>query len=504
MSVRLAIGAGRARLVRQLLTESVVLAMLSAAAGLLVAWWGTRLLLAIAADGAAPIPVAARMDLPVLGFTLALSVLAVGLFGLLPALRASRVDLASAMRASGQSIAGGAFGHRGQRAPLGRLVIAVQVALSLVLLVGAGLLTRSVTRLMSADLGLDRDHLLIVDVDARAAGHTGERLQVLTRRLSERFIRTPGVAAVAYSNNGIFSGRESTIATHVPGFTASAPDDTLANFDRVSAGYVHAIGGRLLRGREFTDADADGARVVMINSTMERFYFDTTSAIGKTVRLEDSTVAEIIGVVEDVTDRSLNADPVRRIYLPYDRPSQGSPGSLIFALRTTGDPALLATAVRQAILAVDANMPIYGIHPLHLRMRQSIREQRLLARLAAGFGGLALLLAAVGLYGVMTYAITRRTGELGLRFALGAQRRDVVAMVLGDALRLVLLGVIVGVPLALAATRLLRNQLHDIDPADPMVIAVSLIVLTLSAILAALIPAIRAARVSPVVALQQG
>jgi predicted permease len=503
IGVRLAIGAGRARLVRQLLTESVLLAVLSGAAALLVSWWGSRLLLSFAADGAPAIPLNTGLDLPVLGFALAVSMVAVVLFGLAPALRASRVDLASTMRADSRAVAG-SLGARGQRVPLGRMLIAAQVALSLVLLIGAGLLVRNVHSMLDSDPGLDRDHLLIVDVDARGAGYTGDRLTVLTRDIEQRFSRLPGVRVVSHSENGIFSGTESANTFQIAGFTARTADDTSAFYDRVGSRYVEAIGARLLRGRDFTARDdALAPHVALVNRTMEQFYFPGGTAIGQRLRFNDSTSAEIVGVIDDVVDHDLTAAPVRRFYFPYEQPGLDDPGSLVFTVRTTGDPAALIASVRAELKAASPQLPVYGIDPLSILMRQSIREQRLLARLATGFGGLALLLAAIGLYGVMTYAIARRTGEIGLRVALGAQRSDVIGMVLRDALRLVLLGVGVGVPLALAATRLLQSQLHDVDSSDPLIIALCLAVLALTALLAALLPALRAARVAPLVALRQ-
>ncbi|MEP6571497.1 MAG: ABC transporter permease [Gemmatimonadota bacterium] len=504
MGVRLAIGAGRFRLVRQLLTESVLLALLGATAGLGLAWWGSHVLLALAADGAPAIALDVRLDAPVLAFTVALSALAVGAFGLMPALRSSRVDLAQALRAGARSVNSNALGARGQRMPMGRLLIAGQVALSLVLLVGAALLVRSLSSVEQADTGLDRDHLLIVELDALAAGYRGDRLASLTQELSERFSRLPGVAAVAFSENGIFSGTESMNSFSVPGFVARTREDSVAATDRISPGYVTAIGGHLLRGREFTAQDAGHApRVVILNETMAQHYFPGTNPIGATMRFDDTTAAEIVGVVASIKDHDLEGAPIRRFYSPYLQFGAGEPGSLRFEIRASGNPADLVMPVRQQIKALDPSLLIGGIDPLSLLMRQSVREDRLLARLASGFGVLALLLAAVGLYGVMTYAITRRTGEIGLRVALGAQRGDVIAMVVRDALGLVLLGLVIGLPLALASARLLRSQLHGIEPSDPVSIAIALVVLLASAIVAAFLPALRAARVEPLVALRQ-
>jgi predicted permease len=500
MSVRMAIGARRGRLVRQLLTESLVLAVLGAAAGLAVAIWGSRFLLALAADGGTAILLDTALDLRVLAFTGVLSILAVAFFGLAPALRASRVDLASTMRAHARSVGG--FGGR---APLGRLLIGGQVALSVVLLVGAALLVQSLRAVENTDPGLDRDHLLIVSVDAVSRGYADQRLAALAHDVNARLIQVPGVAAGSYSENGIFSGTESATGIQVAGFTAHQATDSVAYYDNIGPGYIHAIGGRLLAGREFTEADRlTSANVIVINETMAKFYWKGADAVGQTVHFNDTTAAEVVGVVADTKDHRLTGESVRRFYQPYDQAAvSGNIGNLRWELRATGDPAALTTVVKREILAIDPQLTIDAIDPLSVLMRQSIREERLVARLATGFGVLALLLAAIGLYGVMTYAITRRTGEIGLRVALGAQRSAVLGMVLGDALKLVGLGVAAGVPLALGATRLLQGQLHGVSSADPLAIGIALIVLGVSATLAALLPALRASRVAPLVALRQ-
>lgn len=507
MAVRLALGADRSRLVRQLLTESAVLALLSAGAGLLIAWWGSHALLAMASDSR-PLPLNLGLNITVLAFTLAVSMLAVGLFGLAPALRASRVDLASTMRAGAHSVAGSALGNRGQRAPLGKLLIAGQVALSVVLLLGAAMLVRSLRNVQSIDVGLDRDHLVILDVDMVSRGYQGARLANLVHTLRDRLLAVPGVADVAYSENGVFSGTESETTVEVPGFNAASVNDTIIAYDQVSPNYVRTLGARLVQGRDMAASDeGKPPRVGLVNQALADFYFPNQRAVGKFVHFNDSIAVEIIGVLADTRDHRLDGRPARRMYFPYvhtDTSSGqlGQPGSLRFEIRTTGDPAASVQLVRRAVRAVDPSLPIDGIDPLPTLMRDSIRQEWLVARLATVFGGLALLLASVGLYGVMTYAITRRTGEIGLRVALGAQRGDVVRMVLFDALRLVGLGVVVGMPVALWSTRLLKTQLHGVEMADPISIGVAVSVLVASAVVAVLIPAMRAARVSPIVALR--
>lgn len=507
MTVRVAIGAGRFRIVRQLLTEAFLLALLGAAGGLALAWYGSRLLLALASSGAsmssAPL-LGLRLDLPVLSFTVLASVVAVALFGLAPALSASRVDLASAMRAHARSVTGGGSARRGVRMSLGQLLIAGQVALSLVLLVGAGLLVRSLQHMQRVDTGLDREHLLIVDIDKTAGDYRGARTANLVRDLGERFARIPGVVATSYSENGIFSGSESATTIKVEGFVARTADDSVANMDRVGPGYVKTLGAHLLQGREFAESDMElGERVAMVNASMARHYFGAQSAVGHYLTYDDSIAMRIVGVVADIKDHALDGTPIRRFYLPYLQPAFGEAGGLRFAIRTAGDPALLAKHVTDAARAADPLLPVDDVSALSRLMAQSIQSEEVLARVSTGFGVLALLLASVGLYGVLAYAVTRRTGEIGLRVALGAQRSTVIRMVLSDAVRLVAIGVAIGTPLAIAGARLLRAQLHGVNEVDPVAIAVALGALIVSGVVAALIPALRASRVTPLTALRE-
>jgi hypothetical protein len=242
--------------------------------------------------------------------------------------------------------------------------------------------------------------------------------------------------------------------------------------------------------------------VAVVNESMARFYYGSAAAIGRTFELNGTSVS-IVGVVADTKDHRLDVPPARRFYVPYFQGPPGDADALRFEVRTSGDPALVARAAHDAILAVDPAMPAGDIFPLSVLMRESVRQERLLTRVATGFGVLALLLAALGLYGVMTYAVTRRTNEIGLRLALGAQRQRVITLVMADSLRLVAMGVAIGVPLAFASTRLLRTQLHGVAPTDLAALLVAIGVLTASAVVAALVPALRAARIAPLAALRE-
>jgi predicted permease len=505
MAVRLALGADRSRLLRQLMTESALLALLSAAAGLVVAWWGSRGLLALAADGTS-IPLDLGLDLSVLAFTAVVSLLAVAVFGLAPALRASRVDLAETMRGEAGSIAGARSGRRGRFA-LGDLLVAGQVAVSLVLLIGAAMFVRSLGNVQSVDAGVDREHIVIAAVDINARGYDVDELASTTRLIRDRLAALPGVAAVTLSENGLFSGTDWSTTVQVPGFAARTSKDSVVATDQVGAGFAHAIDARLVAGRDLSASDEDRLpRRALVNQALASFYFPGRSAVGQFLHFDDTVAVEIVGVIADVRDRSLASEVRRRVYFPYlhrgDTASIGTPSSLHLIVRTSESAGAMLEPIRRAISSIDPQLPIDAINPLTRLMARTIREERLVARVASGFGLLALLFAAVGLYGVMTYAITRRTGEIGLRVALGAQRDDVARMVFGDAMRLVGVGLVTGVPIALVTTRLLRTQLHDVGAVDPASIGVAVGVLATSAVLAVALPALRAARVSPMEAMR--
>jgi predicted permease len=436
----------------------------------------------------------------VLGFTLLVTGVTAVLFGLAPALRATRVDLGTSLRAGGRGTTGGLLGGPG-RIGVGKLLVVLQVALSLILLVGTGLLIRSTRALTNVDPGLARDRLLIVTVSAAPTGFEGDRLAQLVRTLLERVRAIPGIAAATFSENGIFSGTESSTNLAVEGFTPRAVDDTIVNYDRVGPDYVTAVGARLIAGRDITDRDDERAPpVALVNATMAAFYWPHGRAIGHRIRV-DSTSYEVVGVVADTKDHELRQVPARRVYLPAYQIGP-MPLEFSFELRATGDPTRLTAAVQRELTAANASLLVLYNDPLTALMRQSIRQDLLVTRVASFFGALALALAALGLYGVMMYATLRRTGEFGLRMALGADGARVRGMVLREALALVAGGAVVGVPLALAAARLLRNQLYGVETVDLPSLGAALGVLVVSAAIAGYLPAARAARVGPLEALR--
>ncbi|MGN6377953.1 MAG: FtsX-like permease family protein, partial [Gaiellales bacterium] len=487
-------------LVRQLLTESLILGALGGAVGLLLALWGSHALLTLAGGSAGAIPLDVRTDWRVLGFTLAITGVTAVLFGLLPAIRTTSVEPGTTLRAGGRGATGSILG--GPRGiGLGKVLVVLQVALSLTLLVGTGMLVRSTRALVSVDPGLARDRLLIVTVDAAPTGLEGERLAQLVRTQLERLRAIPGVAAASFSENGIFSGTESATGVEVEGFTARTADDSTVNYDHVGPGYVEAIGARLVAGRDVTERDDERApKVALVNTTMAAHYFPHGDAIGHRVTA-DSVTYEIVGVVADTKDHEVRQTPAPRLYLPAYQASE-MPVGLSYELRAAGDPVQLVAAARRELAAVNGSMVVLNNDPLATLMRLSISQDLLVARVASIFGLLALGLAALGLYGVMTYTTLRRTSEFGVRMALGADGGQVRRMVLREAMAMVVAGTLVGVPVALAATRLLRSQLYGVEAVDPPSIAVALGVLLASAVIAGYLPAARAARVGPTEALR--
>ena len=420
-------------------------------------------------------------------------------FGLAPSLRATRVQLAAALRAGGRSVMGGS-GRMGRLGGGGWLVV-TQVALSTLLLVATSMLVRSTQRLEHADVGVARDRLLIASIDAGRSGYSGPRLAALYRELTTRLEQLPGVAGVSFSENGLFNGTESGTNVTVPGFVAHADSDTTVVYDDVGPGYFHTVGAHILRGRDFEARDGEsGSKVMIMNETMARFYFPQGDAIGQYI-FTDSADREVVGIVRDIEEHGLRNPPSRRLYYPALQ-SRSPPPFFRIELRTTGDPAALVQPVQRALTAADASLAVLDVEPLPDLIRDSIAQDRLVAQVVTFFGIVALVLAALGLYGVLAYATLRRTSEFGLRMALGARPGDVTGMVLREALTLVAAGVLVGLPLAFGASHLLRDRLFGIDVLDPPSIALAVVVLGMTAAVAGYLPARRAARVAPLEALR--
>jgi predicted permease len=371
------------------------------------------------------------------------------------------------------------------------------------------MLTRSLQALQSIPLGLDRDRLIVADLDILTRGDSADRLASVVGTLRDRVRAMPGVAGVTVSNNGLFTGTEWHTELGVEGFTPRVHDDSSVAYDMVGADYAKTIGARVTAGRDFSTSDEGlTARSAIVNEAFARFYLPGRNPIGQTIRLDDSARMEIVGVVADVRGQSLEVPTgrdARRVYVPFlhksIRGDYGQPDDLRLIVRTTGDPNALVQRLRREIVATDPSRPIDDIRPLSALVRVSIREERLVARISTALGVLALLLAGIGLYGVTSYTVARRTSEIGVRVALGARSADVVRMVIRDVLKPVTLGVLLGLPFAFYAMRLLERYLSGAT-SHPSSALVGILVLAVSAALAGAAPALQASRIDPLVALR--
>ncbi len=497
LSLRMALGAGRLRLIQQLLTESTLLALGGGALGLLVAVSGSKALLKLASGGPAPIPLVVHLDGRILAFTAFLSLATSVLFGVIPSLRSTRVDLATALRTAGRSVA-----NRPGRVAVGKVLVVAQVALSLLLLVGTGMLVRSIHQLQHAEVGMAREALLVTEVDAQRAGYSDTRLNALIRDLVERTRQVPGVVSASASENGLFSGTESGGSVQVEGFTARSDQDSLVVYDDAYAGYFATLGAHLLLGRDFGERDSEtGPKVAVLNQTAAAFYFAKTSPLGHHLTL-DSATYEIVGVAADVEEQDVRNKAQRRVYFSMPQLGKDIPRRFRIEARASGDPARLSEPVRRAIVAADPQLVVTDVSTVSDLTRYGISQDILVAKVVTFFGLLTLGLAALGLYGVMATATARRTTEFGLRMALGANPGTVTGMVLKESLLMVVGGLVIGLPAALLAVRLLKSQLYEVPAIDPPSLIFAAGVLVLSALAAGYLPARRAARVAPLEAIR--
>jgi predicted permease len=497
MTVRMTLGAAQGRLIQQMLIEGALLAVVSSVLGLFAATWGARVLLATV-NASTPLAIDTAPDARVLAFTATMTLVCVLLFGLLPAFRATRVDLATSLRSQGRNLMGAA---RVGRVPFGRALVVAQIALSMLLLIGGGLLLRSMQQLLHGDLGVDRDHLVAVRVRTARSPYAGARLGQLRRDLAERVGRVPGVDAAAFADHGLFSGGASGYYVTVPGFVPQADSERQVSLDRVGPNFFHAIGGRLLRGRDIEPRDLETKpAATVINETMAKRYFGARDPLGVTVTV-DTVPYMIVGVVRDFQSRDVRGKPHREMYLAFNDPNSGETGQAKLSVHVRGDPASFVGPIRRAIEDVDGTLPIF-VDPVKDLVRGTVSEDVLLVQVTTFFCIVTLVLAALGLYGVTAYSSSQRTSEFGLRSALGAEPGEVTRMVLGEAVRVALVGVVIGVPAGLAATRLLRAQLFGVGTIDVPSLSIAIVVLVATAVVASYLPARRAAKVGPLEALR--
>jgi predicted permease len=503
IAVRVTLGAGRARVFRQLLTESILLAGWGGALGLLLAQWADIALLRLVSRGPLPIPLDVHPDARILLFTLGVSVLTGVLFGLVPAFRSLRVDLNSVLKGTSQSVVGGAA--QGGRIPFGKILVVAQVALSMLLLIVAGLFVHSFQKLAEVKLGYDRDHLLLFGVNPVTSGYKGQEIVQLYKGMLERLRAIPGVRGVTLSQNGLFSHSESADEISIDGFTPRSGQEMHARFDEVGPNYFSTVGIPVLMGREITaDDGGNGQRVGVINQTMAKYYFGDSNPIGR--RIWDMfptthTDFVVVGVVADAKYNSVREKTPRRFYVPYFHPI-GEVDFATFEVRVAGDASSVTSAVRDALKEAAPSLPPIDIHTMNELVGESLTRDRMITELAGFFGALAVLLACIGIYGIMAYAVAGRTNEIGIRMALGARQGDVVWMVLHETMLMVVIGAAIGVPSVLGASKLIGSLLFGLSAADPVALSLATVLVFTVAGIASYLPARRASRTDPAVALR--
>src|SRR6266508_1388989 len=509
IGVRLALGASRGRLIRQLLTESILLAVVGGALGLVFAMWIKDGLLAVSDWG--PKALEPNLDWRVLGFTLGLSLFTGIVFGLAPAWRATNVDLTPALKDSGRSSIGAS------RSLLSRGLVVMQVALSLLLLVGAGLFVRTLLNLQRVDPGFNTKNLLLFSVPPSLLGYKDERLVQLYERMTERLESLPGAPKVTFSSSPLLAQNTNSSGVYLRSALAAAPD---ADGRIRPTGNSNVLYGRenfletmeipLLQGRAFNRQDDERApKVVIVNQTFANRFFPGETPIGKrfTFDLKKPDEIEIVGLVKDAKYATQREETPPTCYLPW-RQSVNSVGFAMFQLRTTGDPSAVIAAVRQAAREVDENLPLWNVKTQVEQADETLRMERLFAKLVTLFGLLAQQLASLGLFGVLAYAVSQRTHEIGIRMALGASQTDVLKMIVKQGMALSLIGVALGLGGAYVLTKYLESwmqlsrMLYGVRPSDPTTYGVVAVLLTVVALIACYLPARRATKVDPIIALR--
>lgn len=498
MAVRLSLGATRARIVRQLLTESLLLAMLGTVLGILIAYWSASSLAAfLAANWYMPLELDVRPDGIVLGFTIAVALLTTLLFGLAPAVQSLRVDLAPAIKRGGKTLPG-ARGLGVWRFGFGSGLVVAQVGLSIIVLAGAGLLVHTLVNLETLDVGFDTHHVLLFRADSSLTDYKADRARILYRELQDRLAALPGVTSASYSMVALLSGAGIDTEFALP----ATPDEKLSS-DVLPVGqhFFETMHVPLLAGRTFVAADLEARakpEPVVVNEALAKALFGKESPLGRQfIEPGIDTLRVIVGVVRDARYTSMRREPAPTAYVPLHQD-----GGAEFELRTAGDPRAIASAVRAAVNEVAPNILISDLETQTDQIEHALYQERLFASLSALFSALALLLACIGIYGLLSYEVTRRTHEIGVRMALGAAPRDVLRLVFRRGLLLVTMGTVMGVAAAVGLTRYLQSLLYGIRAVDPFTYACAVILLAVVALAACWIPARRAMRVDPMVALR--
>jgi putative ABC transport system permease protein len=501
IAIRMALGSGRWRLIRQLLTESLLLSLTGAALGILFAHWGARLLVGFLSLGQNKVFLDLSIDYRVLTFTGGVAILTGLLFGLAPAWKGTRVDPQSAMKANARgTIEGAKFG-------IGKALVVLQVALSLVLVVGAGLMLSTFFRLETLDPGFDRGHVLMVDVDLRNGQYPLARRGVIVAEMLGHLRVLPGVRSASASDETPINGAVDARYLRFDGYASKGKEDTLVYDNSVSDRFFETLGTDLLAGRDFNSHDTlESPKVAIVNQTLVKKFFAGKNPIGKHYRPEEGDKLgepiEIIGVVKDAKYVKLREENRPITYLPASQNAKPDE-SITFELRANaGAPASLISAAKSSIAHVDRDASLQ-FTTLALQVDESLSRERLLATLSGFFGGLALLLAMIGLYGVMSYNVTRRRNEIGIRMALGAEPARVLRMVMREVGLLIAVGLALGLVVALGTTRLVASFLYGLTPRDPLTLSLAVVLLAVVASLAGYLQARRASRLEPLIALRE-
>src|SRR5579862_7222144 len=499
IAVRLALGASRSRIISQLLVESLALAIAGGIAGLALAAWMDKALVNFLPTGSSPITISTIPDWRILAFNLAVSLLTGVIFGLVPALQSTRPQLAGTLKDQVGSIVGGAS------VGLRKALVAAQVMLSLLLLIGAGLFIRSLQNLKDLDPGFHTANLLGFAVDPPLNGYKQERSLDLYRQLRDNLDAIPGVESAALAIMPVLSGNEWDSSMAVEGFQAKPTEQPDPHMQFISPDYFKTMNIPILLGRDFRMSDGRGApKVCIVNESFARKYFKDGNAVGKHIGMGGDPGTkldtEIIAVVRDTKYESMRDEIPAEVYQPYHQ----MPFVLgMYAyVRTARQPEQVFSSIRQVVNSLDANLPVFQMKTIEAQMEESLITERLVATLSSGFGILATLLAAIGLYGVMAYMVAQRTREIGVRMALGAASSDVIWLVMKEVLQLVVIGVAIGLPAAWALTRFAKSQLYGIQPNDVLTIVLATAGIALVAILSGYIPARRATRLDPMRALR--
>jgi predicted permease len=498
ISLRMALGATRSRIIRQLLTESMLLALFGGVCGVLLAQWGVTVLVGLVAKGS---PLNTRPDLGVLAFTAGVSIIAGLLFGLVPAVQASRTNLSEAIKERSRTRSGL------MRLSLSSLMVVLQVGLSMVLLTGAGLFARSLVKLQKEDLGFERDNLLLVGIDPRLAGYKPAELPALYQQVLDRLSSIPQVRSVSMATYAPMSGTSRTSSIKVTGYTPQPNEDQAVQDILTGPKYADTLGVPLLRGREIEIRDTESSqRIAVVNAAFAEHYFKDQNPVGRTFTFDDETdggaALEIVGVVGDVKSDDAREKPEPTVYRPILQIPDEAAYTVTIHVRTIADPTPLTSQVRQMLNQIDDKMPVFSVTTMSDQLHERLNQERLIAQLVSFFGALALILACIGLYGVMAHGVARRTNEIGIRMALGARGGNIAWMVLRETLYLVLAGLVIGVPAALVGARLISSQLFGLSPTDPLTLIGAAGVLMVVALLAGYLPARRASRVNPLTALR--